>query len=401
MRKNDNLVTAILGVLIIGIFAVTVYFCLDIFGIIEVPKQYSLTNFFSTQITDLSMATPIEEIINKENIDEWINSGTEQIIVNDNSNTIVQNTDVSKNPNTNNQGNLGSEGKSSNVVNRMYYSQLDIYGRMIYDEINSHRDELKTGTYVANFDTKFNDLLHEENGAEILEEAFQLSINAFLFDNPEIFYIDVTKMYMSTVVTSFGPLKTYRVEIGPLEGENYFYEYFANATSVEIAINEFEKVKNEIEAGLYGELYYKIKSVHDYIIANTEYDKTVSKSNIYTAYGALIGHNAVCEGYAKAFKCILDKLGVPCVIVCGIGQNSNGETESHAWNYVKIDDVWYAVDCTWDDPVIIGNGYVSQDVYSRYFLKGSREFFVDHFEDGNIVNNSNFIYPTISEENYR
>jgi transglutaminase/protease-like cytokinesis protein 3 len=108
----------------------------------------------------------------------------------------------------------------------------------------------------------------------------------------------------------------------------------------------------------------------------------------------------VCEGYAKSFKYILDDLGIPCVIVCGVGQNSNGEIENHAWNYVKLKDKWYAVDCTWDDPIIIGSGYVSESVYTKNFLKGSREFFKDHTEDGKVVEGSQFVYPTLSEDDY-
>ena len=398
MGRNDNLITSILTILIIAIFAVTIYFCLDIFSIIDVPDEYSLAKIFASKTTEVSMAKPIEGIINKENIDKWINEKKEEFY-NDSNNADKNVIEIPENNNF--EVVADTQKKSENVVNRMYYSQLDIYGRMIYDELNLHREELKTGTYVANFDTKFNDLLHKRNGEKLLEYAFQCSVNALLFDNPEIFYIDITKMYMYTEVSSFGPLKTYRVKIGPLEGENYLNDFFDNVNSVNLAINEMEQMKHNIIASLYGEIYYQIKGVHDYIIFNSEYERTVSKENIYTAYGSLIGNSAVCEGYAKAFKYILDELGVPCVIVCGIGQNSNGETESHAWNYVKIDNIWYAVDCTWDDPVIVGNGYVSQDIHSKYFLKGAREFFIDHYEDGNIVNGSNFVYPTISEENYR
>lgn len=394
MGKKDNLVATFLGFLIICIFSITIYFCLDIFGIIEVPEKYSLTQFFRTSITDVSVATSLEDIINKENIDEFINKSNNEI-----SNSNVQNVVLLEDGEYENKQTI--DENSNNVVNRMYYSQLDVYGRMIYDEFNSHREELKTGTYVVDFDKKFNELLHEENGSEKLENSFQLALNALLFDNPEIFYIDITKIYMSTEVTSFGPLKTYRVKIGALEGDNYLYEFFSNQESVEIAISQVEQIKNKVIKSTYGEIYYKIKTVHDYLISNTEYDKTLQKDNIYTLYGALVGRTAVCEGYAKAFKYILDEMNIPCIIACGIGQNSNGETESHAWNYVKIDDIWYAVDCTWDDPVIVGNGYVSQEIYTKYFMKGSRDFFKDHLEDGNIVKGASFVYPTISEENYR
>ena len=122
--------------------------------------------------------------------------------------------------------------------------------------------------------------------------------------------------------------------------------------------------------------------------------------HFYNIYGALINKITVCEGYARAFKAIMDDLEIPCLIACGTGINSTGATESHAWNYVMINEKWYAIDVTWDDPIIIGNGYVSRDVNYRYYLKGSREFFENHKEDGEIVGNTNFKYPTLSVNDY-
>lgn len=393
MGRNDNLISTVLTFLIVIIFAITIYFCLDIFNIIEVPEKYSLTQFFATE--EVQQVQSTEAIVNKDNIDEWINKEyIENIVIND----------VETSENIEYIDNMQEENAQENsnyVVNRMYYSQLDIYGRMIYDKFNDNIDTLKSGTYVADFDTTFNDLLHEENGSKILENAFQFAINAFLFDNPEVFYIDITKIYMSTEVISFGPIKLYKVRIGPLEGETYLSDSFADEYAVNIAIQKMENIKQQIKLKIYGNLDNQIKIIHDYLIENTEYDSELEMNSIYTAYGALVERHAVCEGYAKAFKAVLDELEIPCVIVCGLARNSNRKTESHAWNYVKIDGNWYAVDCTWDDPLIIGTGMVSPDIYKRYLLKGSLEFYEDHFEDGKIVEGANFVYPTISEENYK
>ena len=148
----------------------------------------------------------------------------------------------------------------------------------------------------------------------------------------------------------------------------------------------------------------KIKIVHDYLVDNTEYDLEAGE-NIYNVYGTLIDKKSVCEGYARSFKYIMDDLNIPCIIACGIGKNSEGKAESHAWNYVQIDDEWYAIDVTWDDPVITGPGYLSeakkQESKYEYYLNGSNKFFEDHFEDGNIVGEANFKYPTLSVLNYK
>ena len=71
-----------------------------------------------------------------------------------------------------------------------------------------------------------------------------------------------------------------------------------------------------------------------------------------------------------------------------MAENSTGNRESHAWNDVLIDGKWYAVDVTWDDPIIVGgNGRLTNDLRYNYFLKGSDTFYSSHTEDGFIVSN--------------
>ena len=90
-----------------------------------------------------------------------------------------------------------------------------------------------------------------------------------------------------------------------------------------------------------------IKSIHDYIINNTKYDidrsdNKVTKYHSDIAYGALIENYAICGGYADSMKLFLDKLDIP---------NYKISSENHIWNLVKLDDKWYHLDLTWDDPV--------------------------------------------------
>jgi transglutaminase/protease-like cytokinesis protein 3 len=207
-------------------------------------------------------------------------------------------------------------------------------------------------------------------------------------------------MYLFTEITTFGPKQTYRVSIGPNENVSYLSSTFSNYNDVIMAESQIESVINSFYISNSSTTYGKIKLAHDNLVENTEYDSTISKNNIYNMYGALIGKEAVCEGYAKAFKYIMDKIEIPCIIACGTGQNSKGETESHAWNYVYLDNNWYAVDTTWDDPVIIGFGNATNEMRYRYFLKGSADFTKDHFEDGKLIGTFRFSYPALSVSNY-
>lgn len=111
--------------------------------------------------------------------------------------------------------------------------------------------------------------------------------------------------------------------------------------------------------------YEKVKAVHDYIINNTKYDrnyledKEISPES-HTVYGTLIEGVAVCDGYAKSMKYLLEPLEIEAIIVSGKSRDMN-----HAWNIVKIEDNYYHVDTTWDDPVTeSGQDIIAYDYFS-------------------------------------
>ena len=402
-NRGENFVTTILMLAIVVIFSITTYFCLDIFEIINVPEQYSLVSLLGSKIELSTVAENIEDIVPDEGtIKKKIIVSTENKT---DTNANVQAPTFDNVDNVKEENNIAGDtsnfeaSNSVEIENKYYYNQLDVYAKAIYDDLYSHKEDLKTGLYTLDFDIAFNALLHEDSGAETLEKDFQLAVNALVFDKPEIFYLDITKMYLLTEITTFGPKKTYRVSIGPSNNVPYLSSSFSNIETIRNAEFQIENLVQSLRFS--NDKYYQIREIHDFIVENTEYDETVSKSNIYNIYGTLINKEAVCEGYAKTFKYILDKLDIPCIIACGIGQNSKGQTESHAWNYVKLNDVWYAVDVTWDDPVIRGNGSVTNEMRYHYFLRGSNSFFKDHTEDGNLIGNFRFTYPNLSIEDYK
>ena len=120
----------------------------------------------------------------------------------------------------------------------------------------------------------------------------------------------------------------------------------------------------------------KIKYVHDWIVKNIEYDKTLNRTNRNNIYGALLEKQATCGGYAKAFKYIIDKLNIDTIVVQGKATRDN-ISDYHSWNYVKVNKDWYAIDCTWDDPIIEGVKEENKKIYYDYFLK-DKYGFSDH-----------------------
>ena len=290
---------------------------------------------------------------------------------------------------------------------QFFYKQLNDTQKIIYDGLKQNKQNLKQGDYVIEFEEDFSDILSKDNGKEELGKYYQTAIEAFMHDNPDLFYIDVNKMYVNMKTTIRFFTTTYEVYISAKEGQTYLSNDFANQNQVETAILAVENSKNRILEKTNGTDYQKISYIHDYLVDNIDYDSDYLSPGTYTIYGALVGKKCVCEGYAKAFKYLLNEAGIECELMQGIGINSSGGKESHAWNCVKLKNNWYEVDPTWDDPVvyeITGNritGRMSDDMRYKYFLKSSSTFEKDHilsyqFSDGGKI----FAYPTISSTDY-
>ena len=100
-----------------------------------------------------------------------------------------------------------------------------------------------------------------------------------------------------------------------------------------------------------GDDYEKVLAAHDYIVRNCRYNKEAIDNDTLTEddfspYGVFVKGVAVCEGYAKAFKMLMDIAGIDCIMVTG----TVNDGVAHAWNMVKLENDWYHVDVTFDDP---------------------------------------------------
>lgn len=286
-------------------------------------------------------------------------------------------------------------------VGKYFYEQLSNTQKVIYNGIQESKNKLTTGTYKIEFGNKFSNILSQENGSKILGDDYQTAIEAFTHDNVDLFYVDISKMYLNMETKKKGFKTTYNVYIAPDEGQNYFAKGFNSEHDVIIAIQKIEKERDYIKSKLTGNTYKDVKMIHDYLIDNVEYDEKNESIGTYTIYGAFVDKKCVCEGYTRAFKYIADSVGIKCVIMQGTGTNTQGKTEKHAWNAVNVGGSWYLIDTTWDDPIIVGRGVVLKSIYYKYFLKGSSTFSKDHilekqFTDGGKV----FSYPTISVTDY-
>lgn len=288
--------------------------------------------------------------------------------------------------------------ENKRTENDYFYSQLDDYGKIIYDKLVRNSENLKSGNYVVNFNNDFSEMLL--NGEdEKLKTSYKNAVDCIRYDRMDMFYIDFTKMYLKIEKTTRGNDVSYNVYIEKGDDENnYFIEGIESQEQLEGILNQIEEKKKEILNNVSGTNYQKTLQIHDFLIDNLAYDETYSRANNDNLIGVFYDGNVVCEGYAKAFKYLLDGLEIPCILVIGDAVNSVGTSEKHMWNYVKINDEWYAVDVTWDDPILVGAATLSDESRYRYFCRKS-DFKNNHFSDGVIsVNGTEFMYPKLVDE---
>lgn len=229
----------------------------------------------------------------------------------------------------------------------------------LYDELNSRLE-----TFMLD-DTN----LLESNKYQITSVStvsYSLTVDqvlevysAVIYDNP-IYYFVAKKIGYTSVNGLCSVLGVYS------------YSYYASS-SVRDEYNEdiIDYVVDciDLTEDLTSELDIAL-AVHDKIIFDVNYDYSFG-DNAFDITGVVSNKGPVCESYAETYFMLLNYLGVDCYLVIGQGVTSSG-SESHAWNYVKIDDEWYGVDVTWDDQPSNKNGVIYD-----YFGKGSNSTFLN------------------------
>lgn len=103
----------------------------------------------------------------------------------------------------------------------------------------------------------------------------------------------------------------------------------------------------------------KIRKIHDYIINHTKYDQDRSDNKITkyssdNAFGVLTENYGVCGGYTDAMMLFLERFNLKSIRI---------SSENHIWNYVNLNNQWYHLDLTWDDPISSDNKDILDDTY--------------------------------------
>ncbi len=259
------------------------------------------------------------------------------------------------------------EKKANNAENEQsdvyyYYNQLTYKEQLLFKEIKNAADFYEDKTEIVSY--------------RYSSGEFQRIAKAIAFDCPELFYLDVDSLklfcdkYKSSVTI----------------------EYLATPTAIKNMKMEMEAVSAAAVAYTNSEQtdFEKAVALHDFLTSHCTYAGKIEDGNsisqlTHKAYGALIQKYAFCDGYASAYKILLNRCGIECIIIEGSAQ-----AEPHLWNMVKQGDRYYHIDCTWDDPDI---DFVSDLRFHGFFNLSDREISKTH----NVYDG--FILPEAKTEN--
>ena len=180
-------------------------------------------------------------------------------------------------------------------------------------------------------------------GAEMLKTVYTRVVN----DHPELFYVKTRWGYRCSAdgtIETVAP--TYDTTL-PADAQAQF------DAAVTQALAQVDAGMDDVEKAL---------ALHDYLAVHCGYNWAVAAGNpeeapdtVYSAYGALVEGDAVCQGYALAYRLLLEEAGIPSAMLT---------SANHMWNLVQLGGDWYHVDVTWDDPAPDTPGIVSH----QYFL---------------------------------
>lgn len=268
-----------------------------------------------------------------------------------------------------------------NSVFRYGYNELSEKDKKTYDYI------LKT---LTSFEANKGSSIYHRLDFDFAGEGIEMDIYSLMYMLERI-YRDVPEMYILNTIPRVDQGTYYARILMTYTPESYYNE-----------LKEINAICDDIIKAVNPEMstYEKLKVIHDGLVDVTDYGG-MSSAYSGSIKGAFLEKKIVCEGFARAFLYLCQKIDVPCLYVSGsLLTSDNPETwGNHAWNFVQVDGKWYLADVTTDGafPGVCG--------YSA-FLKG-QDYFDANYKLTNVSggndNTGNKVYtvlPTLSKNAY-
>ena len=233
---------------------------------------------------------------------------------------------------------------------------------------------------------------------ETLRKSIQGGFDACIYDCPEIFWLKKVTFEYTISWTTIRPdgSATGKISNVIVSGNE---SWTGAKNCVEEFQNKIEDAVDCISAGFTEDMSdaQKMKQIHDYICAKCVYQEG---TYAHSAYGTFHNEKVVCEGYAKAFKILCNRMGLTCVLGSGIVHKSTSDG-AHMWNYVLLDGGWYMVDATWDDGNKLSNRYLFAGAQTKGFYYAIAQERTNYtiFSNSTIYG-FKFVQPALQEDAY-
>lgn len=197
---------------------------------------------------------------------------------------------------------------------------------------------------------------------EIAVSDLAAAYQGFLYDHPEVFWLTGSYNYRVSG-DSGGEEMADAVSVIPIPDSEH--DLRAMKKEFESAVEYYLRKAADAEGDR-----EKAKILYDSLAGEIEYEEEAlydsALLNEHTAYGAVCKKKAVCDGMALAYKYLLDRCGIRCILIPGTSEGA-----PHVWNTVFWDERWHESDLTWDTVSEAKEG-------GQYFDLTSEEMNKDH-----------------------
>ncbi len=254
-----------------------------------------------------------------------------------------------------------------------YYNQLNSVEKRFYNAIRTNHASgvlRRGGVYnlTSTGVVSAGKVKEYMTGHQDLLIAFEKAKDAYMFEHPELFYIDFDKL----AISFYEKGGQYVAYLDQGNNKDYFVDginYLTVDEEIETFCGEngYQKFLPQ-NAGL--NTFEKIEYVSNAMTANIDSLWNGTKNS---ACDAVLG-SANAKGYANLFKLCMNNLGIECLTVYGYVVNGYGEWCEHAFNYVKFNGRWLAVDVFMND-VTNSNTYLltqKETIKATHFIKNQQ-----------------------------
>ena len=227
-----------------------------------------------------------------------------------------------------------------------YYNLLTAKEQILFDSITDAIEAYEASSEIVPY--------------RYSKEELERISKAILLDCTNLFYIDADNI------------------------EYYCDNYKTNANLKYLNTpTNIKKMKMEIEAVSAAAQAYtneatsdfeKAVALHDFLTKHcTKLTSEKVGGSTHTSYGALVEKSAYSDGYASAYKELMNRCSVECITVEG---EANGSP--HIWNIAKLDGKYYHIDVCWDDTDI---DFISELNFHGFFMLSDKEISKTHTMD--------------------